>query len=77
MELKYFKFNLLACLAASKSKPMQRVDIPIHDWPTAEFPHLKYPLHENEVENREIENQALDTVLNINNFTKTACKGTM
>lgn len=56
---------LTACLAASKSKPMQRVDIPVHDWPTADFPCLKYPLHENEAENREIENQALDTVPNL------------
>lgn len=53
---------LTACLAASKSKPMQRVDIPVHDWPTADFPRLKYPLHENETENREIENRALETV---------------
>lgn len=41
---------------------MQRVDIPLNDWPTADFPRLKYPLQENESENREIENQALETV---------------
>ena len=62
MSYDIFCFHLTACLAASKSKPMQRVDIPVHDWPTADFPRLKYPLHENEAENREIENRALDTV---------------
>jgi len=58
----------LGCLAASKSKPMYRVDIPIHDWPTAQFPQLKYPLVEHEIENRENENRALETVWFISVF---------
>eukprot|EP00111_Clytia_hemisphaerica_P018244 TCONS_00053925-protein len=57
-----FHGRTIGCLAASKTKPMYRVDIPIHDWPTADFPHLKYPLNEHEKENREIEDRALETV---------------
>ncbi|XP_066916316.1 4-aminobutyrate aminotransferase, mitochondrial-like [Clytia hemisphaerica] len=57
-----FHGRTIGCLAASKTKPMYRVDIPIHDWPTADFPHLKYPLDAHEKENREIEDRALETV---------------
>jgi len=56
----------LGCLSATKSKPMHRVDIPVHDWPTAQFPQLKYPLDEHEMENRENENRALESVRFVN-----------
>ena len=45
-----FILGLAACLSASHTKPMHKLDIPALDWPAAPFPTLKYPLEVRECE---------------------------
>lgn len=48
-----FHGRTMACLAATHSKAIHKIDIPTLDWPIAPFPKYKYPLEEHTRENAE------------------------
>ncbi|XP_015838699.1 4-aminobutyrate aminotransferase, mitochondrial-like [Tribolium castaneum] len=57
-----FLGRTFACLAATHSKFIQKVDLPSIDWPAAHFPIYKYPLEENMRENKEEDRKCLAEV---------------
>ena len=52
----------IACLTATHSKPVHKLDLPAFDWPIAPFPDLQYPLEEYVRENIEEEERCLEQV---------------
>ncbi|CAG9760848.1 unnamed protein product [Ceutorhynchus assimilis] len=57
-----FHGRTLGTLSATRSKYIQKIDIPAFDWPCAPFPQYKYPLEENEKFNMEEDDRCLAEV---------------
>ncbi|KAF7271639.1 hypothetical protein GWI33_015489 [Rhynchophorus ferrugineus] len=57
-----FHGRTLGTLSTTRSKYIQKIDIPAFDWPAAPFPAYKYPLEENESYNQNEDNRCLEQV---------------
>ncbi|XP_060530025.1 4-aminobutyrate aminotransferase, mitochondrial-like isoform X2 [Cylas formicarius] len=57
-----FHGRTLGTLSTTRSKFIQKIDIPAFDWPAAHFPAYKYPLEDNERENRDEDSKCLAQV---------------
>jgi 4-aminobutyrate aminotransferase/(S)-3-amino-2-methylpropionate transaminase len=57
-----FHGRTFGCLAATRSKPIHKLDIPHFNWPMANFPQLWYPLDEHAERNAAEEKRCLDEV---------------
>ncbi|XP_030753245.1 4-aminobutyrate aminotransferase, mitochondrial-like [Sitophilus oryzae] len=57
-----FHGRTMGTLSTTRSKYIQKIDIPAFDWPAAPFPAYKYPLEENEACNKEEDSKCLAVV---------------
>lgn len=54
-----FHGRTIACLSATHSKAIHKLDVPAFDWPVTDFPELRYPLKEFRRENAAEERRCL------------------
>jgi 4-aminobutyrate aminotransferase/(S)-3-amino-2-methylpropionate transaminase len=57
-----FHGRTFGSLATTRSKPIQKLDIPSFDWPSAPFPKLRYPLDQFSADNAAEEQRCIDEV---------------
>lgn len=58
-----FHGRMFGSLSGSRTKAIQKVDMPMFDWPAAEPPRYKYPLEENTEYNRKQDDDSLASMI--------------